>query len=62
MRQGRNSIFLALAGWDVTGFDPADEGIPITDESARKAGVKIRTVVARDDEFEYGSEQVSSEQ
>src|SRR5260370_4164095 len=26
MGQGRNSIFLAQQGWDVTGFDPADEG------------------------------------
>jgi 2-polyprenyl-3-methyl-5-hydroxy-6-metoxy-1,4-benzoquinol methylase len=57
MGQGRNSIFLAMAGWDVTGFDPADEGIRIANESARKAGVKIHTAVARDDEFEYGSEQ-----
>jgi 2-polyprenyl-3-methyl-5-hydroxy-6-metoxy-1,4-benzoquinol methylase len=56
MGQGRNSIFLAMAGWDVTGFDPADEGIRIAEESARKSGVKIHTVVARDDEFEYGSE------
>jgi 2-polyprenyl-3-methyl-5-hydroxy-6-metoxy-1,4-benzoquinol methylase len=57
MGQGRNSIFLAMAGWDVTGFDPADEGIRIAQESARKAGVKIHTLVARDDEFDYGSEQ-----
>src|SRR5215469_5335961 len=57
MGQGRNSIFLAMAGWDVTGFDPADEGIRIANESARKAEVKIHTVVARDDEFQYGSEQ-----
>jgi len=56
MGQGRNSIFLALAGWDVTGFDPADEGIRIAEESARKAGVKIHTVVARDDEFDYGND------
>jgi SAM-dependent methyltransferase len=27
MGQGRNSIFLALKGWDVTGFDMSDEGI-----------------------------------
>jgi len=40
----------------VTGFDPADEGIRIAEESARKAGVKIHTVVARDDEFDYGND------
>jgi hypothetical protein len=27
MGQGRNSVFLALKGWDVTGFDMSDEGI-----------------------------------
>src|SRR2546426_936208 len=27
MGQGRNSIFLAQQGWDVTGFDPADVGV-----------------------------------
>jgi 2-polyprenyl-3-methyl-5-hydroxy-6-metoxy-1,4-benzoquinol methylase len=26
MGQGRNSVFLALKGWDVTGFDISDEG------------------------------------
>jgi len=57
MGQGRNSIFLAAAGWDVTGFDPADEGIRIAEESASKAGLKIHTVVARDDEFEFGIDQ-----
>jgi len=57
MGQGRNSIYLAMAGWDVTGFDPADEGIRIAEESARRSGVKIHAVVARDDEFEYGTDQ-----
>jgi 2-polyprenyl-3-methyl-5-hydroxy-6-metoxy-1,4-benzoquinol methylase len=57
MGQGRNSVFLAMAGWDVTGFDPADEGIRIAEESARKSGVKIHTIVARDDEFDYGKDQ-----
>jgi 2-polyprenyl-3-methyl-5-hydroxy-6-metoxy-1,4-benzoquinol methylase len=57
MGQGRNSIFLVMAGWDATGFDPADEGIRIAQESANKAGVKIHTVVARDDEFDYGTAQ-----
>jgi 2-polyprenyl-3-methyl-5-hydroxy-6-metoxy-1,4-benzoquinol methylase len=27
MGQGRNSIFLAQQGWEVTGFDPSDEGV-----------------------------------
>jgi len=57
MGQGRNSVFLAAQGWEVTGFDPSDEGIRIARSNAEKAGVKIRAVVARDDEFDYGSNQ-----
>jgi SAM-dependent methyltransferase len=54
MGQGRNSVYLAMHGWDVTGFDPSAEGIRIARANAGKAGVKIEAVVARDDEFEYG--------
>jgi 2-polyprenyl-3-methyl-5-hydroxy-6-metoxy-1,4-benzoquinol methylase len=57
MGQGRNSVFLAMAGWDVTGFDPSDEGIRIAQENASKPGVKIHTVVARDEDFDYGKAQ-----
>jgi 2-polyprenyl-3-methyl-5-hydroxy-6-metoxy-1,4-benzoquinol methylase len=55
MGQGRNSIFLAAQGWDVTGFDPSAEGVRIAQSNADKAGVKIHALVARDDEFDYGS-------
>ncbi len=57
MGQGRNSVFLALRGWDVTGFDPSDEGIRIAQANAQKAGVKIRAVVATDNEFNFGHAQ-----
>src|SRR5262249_34750760 len=57
MGQGRNSVFLATQGWDLTGFDPSDEGIRIARSNAEKAGVKIRAVVLRDDQFDYGSNQ-----
>jgi SAM-dependent methyltransferase len=56
MGQGRNSVYLAARGWDVTGFDPSGEGVRIALSNAEKAGVKIRALVARDDEFEYGSD------
>jgi 2-polyprenyl-3-methyl-5-hydroxy-6-metoxy-1,4-benzoquinol methylase len=56
MGQGRNSIFLAAQGWDVTGFDPSEEGVRIAQSNAGKAGVQIHALVARDDEFEYGSD------
>ncbi len=56
MGQGRNSVYLAAQGWDVTGFDPSREGVRIAQSNAEKAGVKIRALVARDDEFDYGSD------
>src|SRR5262249_16353248 len=55
MGQGRNAVFLAAQGWDVTGFDPSDEAVRQARSNAEKAGVKLRAVVARDDEFDYGT-------
>jgi len=56
MGQGRNSVYLAAHGWNVTGFDPSQEAIGIALSNAEKAGVKIRALVARDDEFDYGAD------
>jgi 2-polyprenyl-3-methyl-5-hydroxy-6-metoxy-1,4-benzoquinol methylase len=57
MGQGRNAVFLALQGWDVTGFDPAEEAVRIANKNAEGAGVKIHGVVARDDQFDFGTAQ-----
>ncbi len=54
MGQGRNAVYLAAQGWDVTGFDPSGEGVRIARSHAQMAGVKLRALVARDDEFDYG--------
>ena len=54
MGQGRNSVYLARHGWDVTGFDPSAEGVRIARAHAEEAGVQFRALVARDDEFDYG--------
>lgn len=56
MGQGRNSVYLAARGWDVTGFDPSGEGVRMARSNAERANVKIRALVARDDEFDYGSD------
>jgi len=37
MGQGRNSVFLALRGWDVTGFDPSDVAVRAAQANAAKA-------------------------
>ena len=57
MGQGRNSIFLAKLGWDVTGFDTSKTGLAQARKAATAAGVKVKTVLASDEEFEFGKEQ-----
>lgn len=57
MGQGRNSVFLALKGWDVTGFDLSDEGIATARRNAARAGVKINAIQGTEDAFDYGTEQ-----
>ena len=57
MGQGRNSVFLALKGWDVTGFDLSDEGIATARRNAERAGVKINAIQGTEDAFDYGTEQ-----
>ena len=52
--QGRNSVFLAMKGWNVTGFDISDEGLRIAQQNAKKAGVKIATVVQSLQGFDMG--------
>ena len=57
MGQGRNAVFLATQQWNVTGFDPSDEAVRIAQENAAKQGVSIKGVVARDDQFDFGTNQ-----
>jgi SAM-dependent methyltransferase len=54
MGQGRNSIYLAQKGWDVTGFDISKVGLAEAKKLASAAGVKIHTVLASDEEFDFG--------
>jgi 2-polyprenyl-3-methyl-5-hydroxy-6-metoxy-1,4-benzoquinol methylase len=57
MGQGRNSIYLATKGWDVTGYDLSPGGLAVARDHAAKAGVKINTVLKTHQEFDFGSEQ-----
>jgi SAM-dependent methyltransferase len=54
MGQGRNSVFLALKGWDVTGFDMSDDGIALARKNAEQAGVKLNAIRETEDAFDYG--------
>jgi predicted O-methyltransferase YrrM len=56
MGQGRNSVFLALNGWDVTGFDPSDEGVRAARANAQQLGVKLTTMISTDSDFDFGQE------
>jgi 2-polyprenyl-3-methyl-5-hydroxy-6-metoxy-1,4-benzoquinol methylase len=53
--QGRNAVYLATKGWDVTGFDISEEGLKAANENAAKAGVVITTLKARLEDFDYGT-------
>jgi SAM-dependent methyltransferase len=57
MGEGRNSVFLAMKGWDVTGFDISEEGLAKARRNAQRAGVKINIIHIADEEFEYGTNQ-----
>lgn len=57
MGQGRNAVFLATQRWNVTGFDPSDEAVRIARQSAERLGINLKAVIARDDQFAFGTEQ-----
>jgi SAM-dependent methyltransferase len=54
MGQGRNAVFLATRGWQVTGFDFSAEGVRTAREAAAKAGVPLTALVRRHEDFDFG--------
>ena len=56
MGQGRNSLYLARKGWDVTGYDVSDQGLAIARKSAEQAGLKPNFVRASHGDFDFGVE------
>jgi SAM-dependent methyltransferase len=54
MGQGRNAIWLAQQGWDVTGFDPAEKAVALAQETARKLGVRFKAEVKGMEDFDFG--------
>lgn len=57
MGQGRNAVFLALEGWDVTGFDISDVGLKAATENAKSAGVHVNAVQQSREQFDFGKSQ-----
>ncbi len=60
MGQGRNAVFLAQQGWQVTGFDPSAVGLQQARENAAKVGVEIKAVQSGAEYFDYGRERWDS--
>ncbi len=54
MGQGRNSIYLAKQGWDVTGFDASREGIRLARAEAARLGIKLSALVTTFNRFDFG--------
>jgi SAM-dependent methyltransferase len=57
MGQGRNAVFLAVEGWNVTGFDISNVGLEVAKKNAARVGVKINTVLRSREEFDFGTAQ-----
>lgn len=57
MGQGRNAIWLAKQGWDVSGYDLSGEAIRQAQSGASAAGVTLKTQQCSHDEYDYGQAQ-----
>jgi SAM-dependent methyltransferase len=53
--QGRNAVWLATQGWDVTGIDISGVGLDAAKANAAKSGVSIRTVKTAYADFDFGT-------
>ena len=58
MGSGRNALYLASHGWDVTGFDIADVGVVQARKKAKKLGVRLNALVKSDSDFDFWNKPV----
>jgi ubiquinone/menaquinone biosynthesis C-methylase UbiE len=56
MGQGRNAVYLATQGWKVTGVDISDEGMRMAKEAAAAQKLKLDTVTADLDKYDFGKD------
>ena len=54
MGQGRNAVFLATLGWEVTGIDVSPQGIAVAEEQASRVGVTIVAIEVGIEDFDLG--------
>jgi SAM-dependent methyltransferase len=57
MGEGRNAIYLAQQGWEVTGLDLSEVGLKMANARARELGVRIDARIQDIDKFEMGAAQ-----
>ena len=55
MGEGRNAIYLAQQGWQVTGVDVAEKALAYAQNQARQQGVEITTEVADMAKYDWGT-------
>ncbi|HXW07920.1 MAG TPA: class I SAM-dependent methyltransferase [Vicinamibacterales bacterium] len=56
MGQGRNAVYLAEQGWDVTGVDLSDVAVGQAKANAATKGVRLQAVVSDLDAFDFGTD------
>ena len=54
MGEGRNAVYLAEQGWDVTGFDVSETGLAKARARAAAAGVRLDAVRETSEDFDLG--------
>lgn len=57
MGQGRNAIWLAKAGWTVSGYDISPEALRQANQAASSAGLSLDAKLASHDEYPLGESQ-----
>jgi 2-polyprenyl-3-methyl-5-hydroxy-6-metoxy-1,4-benzoquinol methylase len=55
MGQGRNSLYLARKGWQVIGFDIADEAIALAKKQAAEESLSLTTILSSREAFDFGT-------
>jgi 2-polyprenyl-3-methyl-5-hydroxy-6-metoxy-1,4-benzoquinol methylase len=53
---GRNGVYLAKLGWNVTGIDLSARGLAVMKADAEQAGVKVETVKTSYEDYDFGKE------
>ena len=54
--QGRNAVWLAQQGWDVTAIDISGAGLAAASANAKKVGTSLTTVKTTYEDFDFGTE------